>query len=407
MKRITLLAIVMLLSIAACVARTPVPTPAPTAPPSQQAAASVPADYLSMYYSLSAQLDYELGRAKVPVHSLTFAAELITADSNRGTALLDAQTLPATRLYLDRLKAMGMGGVKLSVQYPLLTPDFPNYARYLEFYRQVAAEVRQRGLQLCVQSSILFANTPFSEIQFDFSSLTFEKYKAAARVMAATIIQELKPDYLVLLAEPDTAAALTGLKEFNDPAGGVDLVNTVLQGLERGKTKVGAGTGAWAPLSYATALARQTAIDFISIHVYPLNSGILQNGRQMAAVAHQNAKGVVISEAWLYKEDNPSPNNTVASSEEVFRRDMYSFWEPLDEKFFKAVVAMADEMEADFMSAYGSMVFFASLDYTPALDGLPYPQLRQQANQAAYAALQAGKLSKLGEFYKDLIAGHK
>ena len=67
----------------------------------------------------------------------TFAAELIVADDNRGTALLNPQTLSATARSLDQLHGLGVRGVRSAIQYPLLTPTFPRYAEYLSFYRSV------------------------------------------------------------------------------------------------------------------------------------------------------------------------------------------------------------------------------------------------------------------------------
>ncbi len=383
--------------------------------PTQRAAHTVtpdvPAEYQKLYTYLKtildaadAKLDDELQGRQRPI---TFAAELIIADSNRGTDLLKPETLPATRLYLDRLYALGVRGVKISVQYPLFTPSFPNYDRYVEFFRQVASEVKQRNMKLTVQASVIFAGTGFTDLQFDFATLTFDKFKNENRQMAQAIINNLHPDYLVIVGEPDTAAKLTGLKELNDPAQSVEFVRFVLQDLDRGTTKIAAGTGTWSPLAFAQGYARNTNLDCIVLHMYPVGKETFANAYAMANLAKQNAKCVLINEMWLYKTLEMGGGNNVAASEEVFKRDAYSFWQPLDQEFLRVMTKLADRLDAEFISPFWSMYFFGYLDYEPRYEKMPYNQLRQQANQTATKNLLLGSLSPTGEYYKELIATHK
>jgi hypothetical protein len=140
-------------------------------------------------------------------------------------------------LYLDRLRELGARGVTIPFAYPLYTPDFPGYEGYVTFYKEEAREVRKRGMKLDVETGVIFANTSFSEMSFSYRGLTFEKYKREKRQMVAAIIRDIAPDYLNLGAEPDTAAILTGMREYNDPEAFAGYVNFVLDGLDRGRKK--------------------------------------------------------------------------------------------------------------------------------------------------------------------------
>ena len=379
-----------------------------TLTPGTTKAVLVPAEYKKLYDYLQATLDQADAQFTAALqgrtHPITFAAELIVADSNRGEELLRPEALPATQLYLDRLRALGVRGVKLSVQYPLLTPSFPRYAQYVEFYRQVAREVKKREMVLAIQASVIFAQTNFSSLKVNFTGLTLERFKAENRQMAQTILDELRPDYLVIVGEPDTAATLTGIKELNDPAQSVAYVKFILEGLERGATKIAAGTGTWSPLAFAERYAQDTTLDCIVLHMYPVGKETLANALAMAQAAHANGKCVLINEAWLYKTLDPRGGNHVAASEEIFRRDAYSFWQPLDQKFLRVMTQLADLTQADFLSFFWSMYFWGYAEYDPKLEKLPYSQVRQQANQIAYKNLQANQLSATGTAYRDLIA---
>ncbi len=381
---------------------TPVPLVSlPTVP----AAPDVPAAYQKAYDMLHTQIDEDLnligGSARH--YPTTFAAELIVADDNRGPALLNPQTLPATAQYLDRLQSLGIKGVKSAIQFPLLTPSFPRYSEYLDFYKSVAQLIRQRGMTWTVQASILFANTPFSDVQYDFSGLTFGGFEAQDRLMVQTIIRQLKPDYLSIIAEPDTEATLTGLSELNDPSKGVELANYILKGLDRGSTRICAGTGSWTDPAYSRQLAGNTSIDCIAIHIYPVASRFIQNALTMASDAHANGKSVIVTEAWLYKVPAPSGGGSVAASPEAFKLDAFSFWYPLDEKFLELMGELADAAHADFLSLFWSPFLFSYITFAPGMQTIPYAQIRQSANAAASRALAAGEFSPTGLYLKTLI----
>jgi hypothetical protein len=101
--------------------------------------AEVPAAYQPLFATLKAQLDAAAGQTGAPSlrEGPVYSTDLLVANSNRGPALLLPETLEATKLFLDRFKAMGIGCVKFALQYPLLRPDFPRSEEYLAFYKAV------------------------------------------------------------------------------------------------------------------------------------------------------------------------------------------------------------------------------------------------------------------------------
>jgi hypothetical protein len=377
--------------------------PAPTV--QTPGTAPVPATYQGLYNFLQQSLNASnalLGPDSGAHQPVVFSADLLPANSNRGTDLLQSSTLDSTRLYLDRLVEMGVRGVKISVQYPMLTAGFPHSAEYVAFYKQVAQMVRDHQLKLMVQTNIVFAGTPFSNVQVNFSNLTFEQFETESLQMTQTVLDAMHPDDLILLSEPDTAARLTGLAELNDPQHVLSYVQYILKGIHAGGTKIGAGTGTWSPITFTKLLAEQTHLDFISLHVYPVGKTFIQNALDMAALAHANGKAVVISEAWLYKTDSAGGGD-VAANADVFKRDAFSFWTPLDEQFISLMARLAGRTQADMLDFFWSSYFFGSVDYTPQLGSATYQQVAKAVNQVATPNLLNDRFTPLGEYTKNLM----
>lgn len=171
--------------------------------------------------------------------------------------------------YLDRFQELGIQGVTVCVGYPLFTPGFPNYSRYVSFYRQMANEVRKRGMKLNVEAFVLFANTPFSGVEADYSGLTFDRFEKEILQMDQAIIDELSPDYLNIAGEPDTEANLLGMPELDDPDRFAEFVKFVTDGLVKRNTLVGAGGSSWLPITFNQRLVQNpssTFSQYTSIH---------------------------------------------------------------------------------------------------------------------------------------------
>jgi hypothetical protein len=373
---------------------------------SSNPAPPIPAKYAPLYNELDTSLEafdrsFDAAGATSPV---LFAAELLPANGNRGTDLLNAQTIAGVRVNLDALQKMGVQGVTVAIKYPLLTPEFPNSARYLEFFKSVAAEIHKRNMKMDVEIGAIFP-APFSSLNVTYRGLTFDQYKAKNRGMVDTIIKQVRPDYLNLGSEPDTEAAITGIRELGTPQGYTDLINYTLQDLDRGNTAVGAGSGSWAPSDFVKSESANTSLDFISLHVYPVTGQMLPKVAMMADVAHQSGKRVILDEMWLYKTSASEPATSIAANSEIFRRDVFSFWQPLDQKFLGAIAKLARAKNIEYVSVFWATELFAYLDYEPKLQTLPYNELGTRLGQAALPNILAGRPSTTGEFYQRLSQG--
>lgn len=339
-------------------------------------------------------------------HPVTLAAELLPANSNRGAELLRPQTLQGTILYLDRLKEMGIQGVTISIGYPIYTPDFPGYQSYVYYFKQVAEEVRRRGMKLDVETGVVFTNTVYSTTNISFAGLTYDRFKEDVRQMVAAIVRDLQPDYLNIGGEPDTHAALLGMPELNTAQKYTEYVNHVLSGLNRGKTKIAAGTGSWTNPAFAESLAKNTTLDCIAIHVYPVTGENLPRAIAIAETAKRYNKGVTLDECWLYKVDT-LPSSGIAATAEVFRRDAFSFWEPLDKQFLGLMVKFARMYGIEYLSPFWANFFFANLEYNQATSNLSYTEIVTQANAKAVENITAGRFSPIGELYRKLITDNR
>lgn len=393
-----LLFILALALLAACRPRQTTLTPT--------ASSSIPIEFRALYAELDAALtafdqSFDAPNENYP---MIFAAELLSANGNRGTELLKPTNLQSTRLWLDRLQQIGVRGVTVGIKYPLLTPGFPHATEYLEYFKTVAREIRQRGMKLDVEVGVIFP-PPFSALAVNYQAMTFEQFKASNKQMVATIVQEIQPDYLNLGAEPDTEARITGWHVLNTPQGYTDLINDTLKDLNRGNTKIGAGIGTWGNLDFVKSYAANPSLDFIALHIYPVTGNALPTALAAADLAHQSGKRVLLDEAWLYKMSTSEPPVSIAGNAEIFRRDAYSFWAPLDQKFLALIAKLARAKKIQYVSVFWAQYLYAYLEYDPKFQTMPYNDVMAQLNTIATPNVLAGKLSATGEFYKQLSEG--
>jgi len=364
--------------------------------------------YAALYSTLDATLNsaqtYLDSQGPASPHPLTFGTELLPANGNRGTALLQPGTLASVDLYLNRLEELGVQGVTVEIGYPLLMPSFPQSAEYVSFFKQVATEVRSHDMKLDVESNVVFANTPFSTVTTSFAGLTLAQFAKNMLAMDQTVIDNLHPDSLDLCAEPDTDAELLGLPAFNNPQNFTQFVKTVAGGLKKGSTLVGAGGSTWESPAFDQSLVNVSSLDFICLHVYPLSASILQDIVASCSLARQHGKKLVMDEAWLYKVATGQLAGGVAGAQTVMRRDVYSFWQPLDEKFMQTITQLAEVEGIQYVSPFWSRNFFAYLPYSAQTAGSSYAQLTMAANTAAGVRIRGDQFSPVGTYYKSLIA---
>ncbi len=397
MKHRFLILCFIALGILACGARVSLPTP------TRGETARVPPEFRALYDELDAALTaFDQSFATSDEHyPIIFAAELLTANGNRGTALLSAANLEATRLWLDRLQALGARGVTVAIPYPLLTPDFPNSARYLDYFKTVASEIRQRGMKMDVEVGVIFP-PPFSTLEVNYQAISFEQFKASNKQMVATIINEIQPDYLNLGAEPDTIARITGWRTINTPQGYTEVINYTLHDLPRGNTQIGAGIGTWGNLDFVKSYVTNTSLDFIALHIYPVTGNALPTAIAAADLAHRHNKRVILDEAWLYKMSAREPPVSIAGNASIFQRDVYSFWALLDQKFLTLIAKLARTKKIEYVSVFWVQYLYAYLEYEPRFQTMSYSEVMTQLSHVATPRVLAGQPSPTGEWFRQL-----
>ncbi len=372
----------------------------PSAPaPAEQA---VPAEFQALYAELDQQLDDFAGRLqsqpKAGPRPLVFATELLVANSNRGQELLKEQAWRGSLLYLDRLQELGVRGVKVNIAYPLLSPEFPRSSEYLAFYKKLAQELKSRKMAILVGAGITFNEPAFSNVSFDYRKLTRERYLQAKRQHIETIIREIQPDYVTIANEPDTEGDITGfhmtLSEWTE------MVNGLLKDLDHQGVLVGAGAGTWSDPAYIENLARIPTLNYIDIHIYPVNRDFMARAMRFADIARANNKRVIVGEAWLYKSSDKEVGSVTYAR--IIARDVFGFWQPLDEKFLGLLAQFARQNQVEFISPFWSRYLFGYLDYTQTKRGLAPAALLSLADAEALKHILANTYSKTGLAYQKL-----
>jgi len=387
--------------------KAPSPVATATAEQTLPEAAPVPEEYQALYASLEASLesfqDYLDQRSDGATSSTVFAAELLVANGNRGDVLLQPATMIGVKLYLDRFQELGVQGVTVAISFPLLSPDFPRSAEYLRFFQEVAQEIHGRGLKMLVESGPVFPDPEYSGVQVDFSRFTTESYFQAKREQLLLIAREVRPDYLAISGEPTTEKMLTGLSF--PPAEYAAFAQETADDIDRSTgILVGAGAGTWEDPAYIRAFIASPSLDFINMHVYPLSSAYdnyLQRAVDWAELARASGKKLVMGESWLYKA---SPPEVAKPYQEIYRRDVFSFWEPLDTRFIEAIAGLAHYQGFEYVSLFWANYFFSYLDYDEATKNLSAVELMSLANQAASKSIVAGNFSRTGEAFQQLLS---
>jgi len=142
--------------------------------------------------------------------------------------------------------------------------------------------------------------------------------------------------------------------------------------------------------------------------MYPLSNGTtnyLQVLISMIETAKKNDKKVVLGEVWLYKASSSEVSERM-DHPDVFARDAFSFWAPLDQKLLETVAKVAEAYEVDYIAPFWSKYYFGYLDYAEARQ---YSNLRlvSETNEVAVEHMKKGRISETGAFYKSLISPYK
>jgi hypothetical protein len=258
----------------------------------------------------------------------------------------------------------------------------------------VADHARARGLTVDVELGALFCGTVYANCSYTYSG-SYTDFVAATVAQARIVIDRVKPKYLTILAEPTTEATLAGVDAFKTAPGSATYVHDVLAGIgNRGSTKVGAGAATWLSPDYNEAIL-QESIDYLALHIYPLNANIVDTIATDTALARAAKIPIVADEVGLYKTDGTDPA-TAATADKIFRLDNFSFFEPLDVRFVKITAEWAKKAGVRYVSEYWAGQFFSYLTWTPQLDVANHQMLTRAFNAAVSRAFQARELTDLG-----------
>jgi hypothetical protein len=357
-----------------------------------------------IYRELDAEFHRQLPLVPLPWEQkkgrTVFGVELLAASRHRAEALPDDQALSVSALTLDRLKALGVRGVSLSLHYPMLTDAYPRAAEYRAFYRSLATEIRRRGLAIWVAMGSASREPELSRITTDYRGFSRERFSAGLREMAETVVADIRPDCLTLLAEPDTQTRNTGLA-FS-PSEFAAVVKRVARDLNRPGIRLGAGAGTWTALEYFKALAEIPELDYLDLRIYPIQHGFAaERALKAAEIARSHGKGTAIGAAWLYKSWGRELHRI--SPVEAFGRDMYSFWQPLDEHFIELVASLAHRIDAEFCSFFWMKYLYGYIDYSADAERLGPGERLRMSDRVADENIRKGVLTATGEKLKEVI----
>lgn len=353
-----------------------------------------------------------------------FADDLFLANSNRGYDLFDPAKqnalLNAVDKTLDAFQMLGMKGVGMAIQYPVLVNGFPNADKYLDFYKKVFQKIHSRGMMTAVGCQATFTDSVFGEARLaadvnnwynkglNGNLLNSQRYLAEKTQMQQTIIDELAPDYLTIEMEPSTQ--YVNLKKLinYDVNSFLSYINYFINHLNPRNVKLGAGAGTWDNIQYFDKVSSQTNCSFIDMHIYPSNSDyIVDKAFKVDSLAKKYNKELIIGEAWCYKETDSEINSStdaVATSGEIYQRDFFDYYQPIDILFIKAIVNLSNLASVKITSFFWPTVLFGYLTYNPALHDTMTTKERQKVGQQfGYDNMMAMSPSATGLYLKKLI----
>jgi len=385
-------------------------TQAPCPPRKPPAPDGIPQRYVALYRELEDKLNqFAAYVMTLPGRraGVTFGGEILPANSHRGEGLLAGDAYAGVLLYVDRLSALGARAVSVHMGYPLLTDTFPRSAEYWAFYRRLAGDIRNRGLKLHVKTGPIFNDREFSSVPTDYSNLTVDGYFRDQGRIVQRIAAEIRPDYLSIGNEPSSEMQV--LRFAITPDRYAQFVRDTLASMNRSGIMVGAGSGNWDSVEYIQRFVRETSLDFIDLHIYPLAGGgidFLRRAVEMADIAFVGGKRIIIGECWLYKAGAAElvGNPTLA---DLFARDVFGFWAPLDIRFLQVIAEMASLEQIEYVSPFWTKYLFAYIDFDNTTANATPLRLTRLADEATVRQLLAGAASPTGSAYRQITAQYR
>jgi fibronectin type 3 domain-containing protein len=368
----------------------------------------VPATFQPIYTELDNYLinfNATLPAPSGPAYPTLMTGALKTAEGNDGPGLLSNMTgtlatlsqSGGLMLQLNALKATGVQAILINIGFPMLYEPFmdsqgANYqTQFVAFYAAVANAVHLAGMKLIIENDTLLVNdiaANWNAAPF-YATLNWTQYQQARAQTALTIAQKMNPDYMVLLQEPITEATDSGQANANTVSGSLSLLTTILASVRQQfpNLPVGAGTGTSQENSLSYIQAYVTLpLNFIDIHIYPINNGNLPMAQQMAGVAAAAGLQFSMSECWMWKVLDTELG--VLTDDQIRARDPFSFWAPLDAYFIQTMQSLANNTQMLFMNPYGAEYYFAYVPYDDSTADLSPAAIMNDENAATSTANQ-------------------
>lgn len=372
-------------------------------------AQGVPKRYQALYRDLDAQLTaFDLRVPPAPDGKLPVrAATLGSANCHRGEILLEGSTREATLRELDALKNLGAEGIVLPICYPLLTPQFRDPQPFLDYYANLANEVRARNLKLLIEHGTLQPAFASVDVRPYYAKLGKSRFLRERYAELKTILVALQPDYITLVSEPaaQSAGLKLSIKEWRSYV--AKSIDSLSEQLGAFPTLLGAGCGLWDDFEYVQAFAGIARLRYIDLHLYPLSAGGEKDFERLLSWPERirsidAGKSIVMSELWLYKLGANEKFKGMLDPA-VIALDVFSFWSPLDQKLLRIVARAARAQNLELVAPFWARYFFAYLDYNdPLTFRLNARQLTELAAQRAYEAILDNRVTETGGAFRGM-----
>jgi hypothetical protein len=265
----------------------------------------------------------------------------------------------------------------------------------------------QDGFTVDIEAQVLFANTPYSPLAFDWSNLSYSQYVINHIAQDNLICSQIKPDILEIGVEADTEANLTGYSQLDTPSGWTSYINQLLDGINKNGVKLAAGAGDWLPnpTQWIQGFVNNPNLDFISTHSYPIVSPFLSNLISLGQFAQENGKRLVLDEEWCTKILQPVNEGGGAGygGPVATQQDVFSYWIPIDIEYQQLMAKFCQIYPCEYLSPFdGDYYFFAYLTWTPQLDTQTFFQLHSTLNPIVFQNMESYTVSPTGEAYSAL-----
>jgi len=263
------------------------------------------------------------------------------------------------------------------------------------------------GFVVDIESQVLFANTQYSQLTFDWSKLSYSDYVTKHIAQDNLICSQVKPDILEIGVEADTEAYLTGYSQLNTPAGWSSYINQMLDGINKNGCKLAAGAGDWlsTPTQWVDGFVNNSNLDYVSTHSYPIVFPFLSNLVNLGQYAKDQGKRIVFDEEWDTKTLSPSNGGGGAGfgGPVATQQDVFSYWIPIDIQFQQLMAKFCQIYPCEFLSPFdGDYYFFGYLTWNSQLDTQTFFQLHSTLNSLISQNEENKIVSPTGDAYATL-----